>query len=275
MTNAKVIYLLIDGLAYEVAQHSLGYLLALCESGQASLHKLQSELPSLSRPLYETLLTGQTPVQSGIRHNGITRLSHGPSLFSLAQQAGLTTAAAAYHWVSELYNRSPYDARRDRFTQDLSLPIQYGRFYHQDDYPDDHLLIDADDLLRRHQPDLLFIQPMNVDDAGHRHGLSSPQYRNAARRFDILLSDFLPDWRAAGYQILITSDHGMNDDHTHGGSLACEREVPLFLVGDAFNLNPRRPPRQVELCGTLASLLALPHALPSCPDLLNPDWRPV
>ncbi|WP_239688901.1 purine-cytosine permease family protein, partial [Aquitalea magnusonii] len=31
---------------------------------------------------------------------------------------------------SELYNRAPYDAVRDRLTDDASLPIQHGLFYH-------------------------------------------------------------------------------------------------------------------------------------------------
>jgi predicted AlkP superfamily pyrophosphatase or phosphodiesterase len=264
----KVIYLIIDGLAWQVARDNMGYLLALYEAGDASLYQLECELPSLSRPLYETLLTGKTPVQSGIRHNGVNRLSNHPSLFHRAQSAGLSTAAAAYHWFSELYNRSPYQPRRDRITDDPSLPIQHGRFYHQDHYPDDHLLLDADDLLRRFEPDLLLVHPMNVDDAGHRHGLDSPQYRNSARQFDLWLAEYVPDWLAAGYQILITSDHGMNNDKTHGGALDCERQVPLFLLGDGFSHDPNAQPRQTELCGTLATLLGLTHDLPRCEALL-------
>lgn len=278
MSN-KVIYLIIDGLAWQVARDNMGYLLALCEAGQASRYQLECELPSLSRPLYETLLTGQTPVHSGIRHNGVNRLSNQLSLFHLARDAGLVTAAAAYHWFSELYNRSPYQARRDRITDDPTLPIQHGRFYHQDHYPDDHLLLDADDLLRRFEPDLLLIHPMNVDDAGHKYGLDSPQYRNSARQFDLWLAEYLPDWLAAGYQILITSDHGMNNDKTHGGALPCERQVPLFVLGNCFSHAADLQPRQVELCGTLASLLGLSHSLPCCKDLLKPpagaDMRPL
>ena len=273
--NNKVIYILIDGLAWQVARDSMGYLLALCEAGEASLYQLESALPSLSRPLYETLLTGRTPVESGIRHNGVQRLSHGHSLFHLVSAAGGTTAAAAYHWISELYNRSPWEASRDRRTDDPGLPIQHGRFYFQDHYPDDHLLLDADDLWRTWQPDLLFIHPMNVDDAGHRAGLDSAEYRNSARRFDIWLSEFLPDWLADGYHILITSDHGMNNDKTHGGALPCEREVPLFVIGPQFSHDPQAAPRQVELAGTLATLLGLDHDLPHCLSLLKPSTRQV
>ena len=77
---------------------------------------------------------------------------------------------------------------------------------------------------------------MNIDDAGHKHGLSSPEYRNAARRADGLLSHYLPAWLDAGYQVLVTADHGMNDDRSHGGTLADEREVLLFGVGEGVSL---------------------------------------
>lgn len=68
---------------------------------------LSCALPSLSRPLYECILTGATPVESGITHNGVSRLSRQESIFHLARAGGKRTAAAAYHWVSELYNQSP------------------------------------------------------------------------------------------------------------------------------------------------------------------------
>jgi predicted AlkP superfamily pyrophosphatase or phosphodiesterase len=264
----KVILILIDGLAWDTAQHGMGYLQALCEAGFASRHRLASALPSLSRPLYECILTGTTPVASGIVHNGVNRLSEQTSLFHLARNAGLVTAAAAYHWISELYNRSPYDACRDRFTDDASLPIQHGVFYHRDDYPDDHLFIDAEALRRRHDPDLLFIHPMNVDDAGHRHGFDSAEYRNAARRSDNLLAHYLPGWLAAGYQILVTSDHGMNRDGTHGGDLPEERLVPLFLIGKAFNHAACETPAQTALCGVAADLLGIAHDKPHHPELI-------
>lgn len=265
----KVILVLIDGLAWEAARNGMGYLQALCEAGRARRFALASALPSLSRPLYECLLTGATPLESGIVHNGVTRCSRGQSLFHLARDAGRVTAAAAYHWISELYNRSPYDARRDRFTHDARLPIAHGVFYHSDDYPDAHLLLDADHLRRTCRPDFLLVHPMNVDDAGHRFGLDSPEYRNSARRIDALLSEYVQDWLDDGYQIVITSDHGMNRDGSHGGDLPEEREVPLWLIGDAFSREGSGlVPAQTALCGVMADLLGLTHDKPRHPELL-------
>ena len=264
----KVILVILDGLNYQVAEHALGHLQAYRAAGRAQLYKLDCELPALSRPLYECLLTGSAPIESGVVHNQVVRLSNQQSLFHLAREAGLTTAAAAYHWISELYNRSPFVAVRDRHTSDPSLPIQHGHFYYADHYPDSHLFVDAESLRLRHQPDFLLVHPMNIDDAGHRHGADSAQYRNSARSADILLADYLQTWLDAGYQVMVTADHGMNNDRSHNGLLPEEREVPLFVIGSAFSLNPDARPKQTELCGTLCSLLGLVHDKPRCAELL-------
>lgn len=268
MNADKVILLLIDGLAWQTACDCMGCLQALKEAGRAGFHRLDCALPSLSRPLYECILSGVPPIESRVIHNGVARLSDQTSLFHLARDAGRVTAAAAYHWISELYNRAPYQAVRDRFTDDDRLPIQHGIFYHADDYPDDHLLLDAEGLRRRHDPDFLLIHTMNIDDAGHRFGGDSAQYRNMARRLDAILSEYLLDWLDLGYQILLTSDHGMTADHNHGGSLPEERQVPLVTLGSRFNHQARIAPAQNGICGLAADLLGLAHRKPAIPELL-------
>jgi predicted AlkP superfamily pyrophosphatase or phosphodiesterase len=254
----------------------MGYLAGMVEAGQGLQATLSCALPSLSRPLYECILTGTTPVESGITHNGVSRLSRQESIFHLARAGGKRTAAAAYHWVSELYNQSPWQAARDRFTHDEQLPIQHGCFYWDDGYPDSHLLMDGEWLRSQYDPDFLLIHPMGVDDAGHQFGLDSRQYRNQARRMDSLLADLLPQWLAEGYQVVITSDHGMNNDLSHGGTLPEERSVPLWLFGEAFVAQwPAGPAlQQTQLCALMADLLGVPHDKPSGPPLLKAGNQP-
>lgn len=253
----KVILIVLDGLAYKTAEQCMGFVQALSEQGLATLYKVQCELPSMSRPLYETILTGVTPAVSGIVHNQVVRNSNQKSVFSLARDAGLSTAAAAFHWFSELYNQSPYSPVRDRHTVDAEQLIQYGSFYHDGQYPDGHLYLDAELLRRRYDPDFLLIHPMNIDEAGHRSGLDSSHYRNTARRSDKELSEYLPVWIESGYQIIITADHGMNTDKSHGGSLAEERDIPLYVIGDRFSHQTACAPKQTEICGIICELLGL------------------
>ncbi len=253
----KVILIVLDGLAYKTAEQCMGFVQALSEQDRATLYKVQSELPSMSRPLYETILTGVPPSVSGIVHNQIVRKSNQKSVFSLAREAGLSTAAAAFHWFSELYNESPYNAIRDRYTVDTEQLIQYGTFYHDGDYPDGHLYLDAELLRRRYDPDFLLIHPMSIDEAGHLSGLDSSHYRNTVRRSDKELSEYLPAWIEAGCQIIITADHGMNTDKSHGGSLVEEREIPLYVIGDRFSHQTGCVPKQTDICGNICELLGL------------------
>ncbi|RTE66023.1 alkaline phosphatase family protein [Amphritea opalescens] len=268
--SKKVILVVLDGLAYETAQQCMGFLQGLTEQGLATLYKVKSELPSMSRPLYEAIMTGVAPAQSGIVHNQIIRNSHLSNVFSLAREAGLTTAAAAYHWFSELYNRCPYDQVRDRFTADPEQLIQHGIFYHQDTYPDSHLYLDAEWLRLNHDPDFLLVHPMNIDDAGHRAGFDSAHYRNTARHSDAHLSEHLLRWMNEGYQILVTADHGMNVDKSHGGTLPEEQDVPLYVIGERFAHRAEAQPRQLELCGTVCELLGITdHGKPVADSLLK------
>ncbi|MFG6139422.1 alkaline phosphatase family protein [Halomonas sp. B23F22_10] len=264
----RVILVVLDGLNHAVGQHAMGHLHALCEAGRGSYHSLDCELPAMSRPLYECLLTGDRPVDSGVVHNQVVRRSHGTSLFDLAVRQGRRTAAAAYHWISELYLVAPFDRTRHRFHEDPESAIQAGLFYWQDHYPDDHLFSDAEILRRRQDPDFLLVHSMNIDDAGHHHGGDTPQYRNAARHADIALADYLPRWLAEGYQVMVTADHGMNADRSHSGILEEERRVPLWTFGDAFAHRPVERLEQTRLCGTLACLLGLVHDKPRHDELL-------
>jgi len=121
--------ILSDALRYDAAVEGMGYLGHLVESKLASLYKIVGELPSMSRPMYETIHTGLQTSEHGIVANSVIRLSIKPNVFQLAKDAGKVTAAAAYYWFSELYNHAPYDRIDDREVDDETLPIQHGRFY--------------------------------------------------------------------------------------------------------------------------------------------------
>lgn len=227
----KVIFILIDGLNYDAAYTRMGYMLHLSENKEADFFKVQAELPTLSRPLYEVLMTGTPCIRNGISNNMIVRTSNQKSIFHLARENGLTTAAAAYYWISELYNRAPFRHMEDRDYSNEQLTIQHGKFYFDDAYPDSHLFLDAHVLLKRHNPDFLLIHPMGTDFTGHLHGACTKEYYSKAAEMDSILSTFLPIWENEGYAIVITSDHGMNELGAHGGPGDLERLLPLWILG--------------------------------------------
>lgn len=231
--TGKLVVVVLDGLRYDSARKYLGYMEHLVEQGEATCFQVQSQLPSLSRPLYEVLLTGTPVSRNGINANHIVRLSHEQSVFHIARETGLRTAAAAYHWVSELYNSAPFNPVLDRHQHDDSRPIQYGIFYFEDHYPDSHLFIDAEYLRTAYDPHFLYIHSMNIDDMGHKHGGESKQYEGSVRMADGALATLVPLWRSQGYQVIVTSDHGMNAAGQHGGTEPEERNVPLYVFGES------------------------------------------
>jgi predicted AlkP superfamily pyrophosphatase or phosphodiesterase len=253
------VFVILDGLRYDAARSALGYMEALVAAGEAQVYQVVSELPSLSRPLYATLMTGRRPVEHGIVGNAIVRRLDIPSVFSIARAAGLTTAAAAYHWFSELYNEAPFEPRH-RLTEGADRNIQHGVFYWSDEYPGDHTFADAHCLIERASPDFVVVHPMNIDDAGHKHGGDGVGYRNAVRASSAHLSLYVPLWRARGYTVIVTSDHGMNADGNHGGPGETETHVPFYTIGsDRFTFDPEIEVRQLDIAGTLSASLGIAH----------------
>ena len=227
---SKSILVLSDALRYDVAKDNMGFLGHLVESKQSTLYKIIGELPSMSRPMYETIHTGVPSSDHGVVANSIVRLSNKPNVFQLLKNAGKVTAAAAYYWYSELYNRAPYDRIDDKETDDESLNIQHGRFYTEDEYPDIELFASAAHLIRKFSPDYLLLHPMGMDYHGETFGSDSKEYRNHAIYQDSKLAPLIMEWKERGYTVFVTGDHGINADGGHGGTTPEQRTVPFFVI---------------------------------------------
>lgn len=258
--NKKIVMVLSDGLRYDTAVEQMGFLFHLVEIKRASLFKVIGEFPALSRPMYETIHTGLPVSKHGIYSNQIVRKSNVPNIFQSARDHGKKTAAAAFSWYSELYNKVPYDIIDDRETDDESALIQHGRFYSYDEFPDIELFALGSMLMRRFDPDYLLIHPMGVDDMGHHFGSDSPEYRKATAKQDVILANQVFEWLERGYNILVTADHGMNKDKGHNVTSLRERELPLYLIlveengkGDTGEVLS-----QLQIAPTVCKLLGIP-----------------
>lgn len=256
----KVVLVLSDALRDDIAAERMGYLEHLVESKRATRYTVRGELPTLSRPMYETVHTGLTVSEHGVVSNQIVRRSTAPSVFEIAAQNGRTTAAAAYYWFSELYNRAPFDPVDDREVDDPSLLIQHGRFYMEDSYPDKELFLTAAALVRKFHPDYLLIHPMGMDYLGETYGSDTSQYRNNAIRQDMILANLIPEWLALGCAVLVTGDHGMGPDRSHGGTTPDVRNVPLYIIrpDGKGKGNTTKTVSQLQMAPTILRLMGLP-----------------
>jgi predicted AlkP superfamily pyrophosphatase or phosphodiesterase len=257
---SKVVLVLSDALRDDVAAQRMGYLEHLVEAKRGTRFTVTAELPTLSRPLYETIHTGLRVSDHGIVSNHTVRMSNVPNVFDASCKGGLMTAAAAYYWFSELYVRAPYDRVDDREIDRSSAGIQHGRFYTEDSYPDAELFAAAAMLVRRFQPDYLLVHPMGMDYLGETFGADSDRYRNNATYQDMALAELVPEWLEGGYTVLVTGDHGINADHTHGGTTPDVRDVPLYILpadrrGQGYT---RRTVSQLAVAPTLCRLLGVP-----------------
>jgi predicted AlkP superfamily pyrophosphatase or phosphodiesterase len=143
---------------------------------------------------------------------------------------------------------------------DESLLIQHGRFYTQDNYPDIELFAMAGTLVRKFNPDYMLVHPMGMDYAGETYGADSSEYRNHAIHQDVMLANLIPEWMERGYNILVTSDHGMNVDRLHGGTTPDVREVPLFFIrpGIPGEGDTEEVLSQLQIAPTVCKLLGIP-----------------
>ena len=100
----------LDGLNADVGLTCMGFCRLCVNNTKPKLINCSVNYPLCRAPLYECILTGVRPTDSGIYHNQINRLSKEKSVFNYCIQSNKVTAAAAYYWISELYNRSPFQA---------------------------------------------------------------------------------------------------------------------------------------------------------------------
>ena len=126
----KTVFVLLDGLQSEYAKEHLGYLEHLCEKQRAAKYEVLGELPSASRPMYETIFTGLEAYEHGIVNNGICRLSNQQHLFKMLHEAHKKSLTLAYYWISELYISAPFDKAKDVYHNDSSSCIDQGFFYY-------------------------------------------------------------------------------------------------------------------------------------------------
>ncbi len=266
--NGKVIFVLVDALGYDAATKHCGFLEHLAEAGQAAKYKMRGELPSMSRPMYTTLLTGLPVWKHGIVSNRTVKRCEFMNLFSITKEAGLCNAVAGYGWLSELFTDRPgtFDVDRDRFQFEPSGDAMHGISYIQDEYPDPHLFADAEYLRCQFRPDFLMIHPMGVDEAGHKAGADSQLYAHFSAMNSDLVATHFDDWISDGYQLVVTGDHGMDLLGMHGGNEAIQREVPLYIVspmvknGDFTDAAPDKAPTTLDIAPLLLRLLGLAPA---------------
>lgn len=171
-------------------------------------------------PSHASMLTGVVPekhgIQWGVPYIGWPGLSR-PTLFSLAHQAGLSTAM--------VFGKQ----KLNYLVLPNSVDELFGADLHDAEVKD-HAL----NFIRASLPNILFIHFPDVDRVGHSYGWMSPNQLEAVAFVDGLIGEIVAALDQGGYLdstlLIVTADHG-GHDMRHGDDSPIDRTIPWLAVG--------------------------------------------
>lgn len=266
----KLLLIILDGVPWANWRRYFGALEGWVAEGEARVWKMRAVLPSMSGPCYASLHSGTPPQVNGVLSNAMISRVGQPDIFSETRRAGGVTGAVAHSWWSEFFNRAPFDFIRDiEYDEPESSSINHGRFHTMTGYDhanqmtpcDADLFATLTSLCARFGLDYGLLHTCTLDSMGHRFGHDCAEMDYACAVMDAMLAGFLPKWRAAGYEVIVTADHGQSLRGHHGGTGEDQRDFALYYFGPAEGPATNTVLDQLALAPTILSRLGV--ALPS------------
>jgi predicted AlkP superfamily pyrophosphatase or phosphodiesterase len=237
----KLLLIILDGVPYRNWRRLFGNLEGWVEQGAARVRRMRSVLPSTSGSCYASIHTGLPPQTHRIWDNADIRRLEFPDVFSALTRAGRKTGAVTHSYWSEFFNRAPFDVVRDIEYDEPDGPITHGRFHTMHGYGHANQMTPADydlfgtltRLCEVKGIDYGILHSCTLDSMGHRFFHDCMEMDNACSQLDGILAPFLHRWRAAGYEVIVTADHGQDDRGHHGGTGEAQRDFAFYYFGDS------------------------------------------
>jgi predicted AlkP superfamily pyrophosphatase or phosphodiesterase len=221
-----VIVISVDGLRPDaIAKYKAKTIQRLMREGRYSL-TAQTIGISNTLPSHTSMLTGVDSDDHGITWNSDKTGQFGyvkvPTVFSLAHDAGFTTAAffskPKFHHIG-----APNTIDHMRAPKGGPIPWNSGKTLDQ-----------VREYLAEHDPHLLFVHLADADFAGHNFGWMEWTYGMAVRQVDEAVAQVLAlaDKRfgVGAYTVLLTSDHGGHGKR-HGSTDPLDTTIPWIVWG--------------------------------------------
>jgi N-acetylneuraminic acid mutarotase len=204
----------IDGLRPDaLLQAEAPNMLGLAQRG-AFTWQAQTTFPPATLPAHASMLSGQAPEVHGVDWNDYVPergFISVPTIFTLAQDAGLRTAAVVgKEKMIQLFEPGALDeyvfaTSGDRDVADHAVELAAEGY------------------------DLLFIHLPNMDYFGHLEGWMSPTYLSQLTRTDAAVGRILAALPERPL-VILTSDHG-GTDMAHGSRSPADMTIPWIVAG--------------------------------------------
>ncbi|MBE7468653.1 MAG: hypothetical protein DPW09_25360 [Anaerolineae bacterium] len=214
---------------------------------------------SITLPSHASMLSGMLPEKHGIVW-GMPYIGwpgmNGPTLFSVAHDAGLTTAM--------VFGKE----KMNYLVLPNSVDQRFGADMHDSDIKE-HAL----EIIQAGLPHVLFLHFPDTDRVGHASGWMSPNQLQAIAFVDNLIGEILAALESGGYLnttlLIVTADHG-GHGFNHGDDSPEDRTIPWLAVGPGVRVGVTltRPINTYDTAATTLQALKLP---------IPPNWdgKPV
>lgn len=264
--SSKLLLIVLDGLPWRNWRRFMGNLEGWAQSGEAQAWRMRSVLPSTSACCYASIHTGVPPQAHGVLSNEIRFRVAQPDVFSEVTKAGGKTGAVTHSYWSEFFNRYPFDLVRDMEYDEPAGPITHGRFHTMTGYGHANQMTPSDVdlfatltmLCERRGIDYGILHTCTLDSMGHRFGHDCGEMDHALAVMDAQLATFLPRWRDAGYEVIVTADHGQTDRGHHGGHDDEMQDFALYYFGRGRGPEADTLLDQLQLAPTILGRLGVP-----------------
>ncbi|TIQ41246.1 MAG: alkaline phosphatase family protein [Mesorhizobium sp.] len=248
--KSKLLLIILDGVPYRNWRRLMGNLEGWALSGEAQVWRMRSVLPSTSACCYASIHTGVTPQVHGILSNENRFRVEQPDIFSEVSKAGGKTGAVTHSYWSEFFRSHPFDLVEDMEFDEPGGPITHGRFHTMTGYNLKNQMTPSD-------ADLFATLTMLTRRHGIDYGHDCHEMDHACYAMDGMLAGFLPGWREAGYEVIVTADHGQTNRGHHGGHDDEMQDFALYYFGPAKGPEPDALLDQLQLAPTVLSRLGV------------------
>jgi len=263
----KLLLIILDGVPYDNWRRLFGNLEGWVQAGEAQVWRMRSVLPSISATCYASIHTGISPQVHHVYGNEFVRRLDVPDVFSEVTRAGGLTGAVAHSFWSEFFNRHPFDFVNDiEYDEPGQSPISHGRFHTMTGYGHNNQMTPSDVdlfatltmLCEKKGIDYGMLHTCTLDSMGHRFGHDNTPMDNACEAVDVMLQPFLKRWRDAGYEVIVTADHGQSIRGHHGGTGSDQQDFALYYFGPAKGPAPDALLDQLQLAPTSLKRMGVP-----------------